>query len=49
MFKKLNIPILGIVQNMSVMKCTKCYHENHIFGNRVQKLAKQESIYLFYS
>lgn len=48
MFKKLNIPILGIVQNMSVMKCSKCYHENHIFGNRVQELAKKEGIYLFY-
>lgn len=47
MFKKLNIPILGIVQNMSFMKCSKCSHENHLFGefgDSVQELAKQESI-----
>lgn len=44
MFKKLNIPILGIVQNMSFMKCSKCSHENYLFGDSVQELAKQESI-----
>lgn len=42
MFKKLEIPILGIVQNMSTMKCTECFHENHIFGDSVQELANQE-------
>jgi len=45
MFKKLNIPIIGIIQNMSIMKCSKCSHENHIFGNSVQKLAEQEGNY----
>lgn len=44
MFKKLNIPILGIVQNMSTMKCSKCSHENHIFGDSVQELARQEGV-----
>lgn len=44
MFKKLNIPILGIVQNMSTMKCLKCSHENYIFGDSVQELATQEKI-----
>jgi len=44
MFKKLNIPILGIVQNMSTMKCLNCSHENYIFGDSVQELASQESI-----
>jgi len=44
MFKKLNVPILGIVQNMSIMKCSKCSHENRIFGDNVQKLAEQEGI-----
>lgn len=47
MFKKLNIPILGIVQNMSTMKCSKCTHENHIFGDSVHKLTEQEGILLF--
>ncbi|XP_040188224.1 iron-sulfur protein NUBPL isoform X1 [Rana temporaria] len=32
MFKKVNVPVLGIVQNMSVFRCPKCNHETHIFG-----------------
>lgn len=27
MFKKLNIPILGIIQNMSSVECPKCHNE----------------------
>jgi ATP-binding protein involved in chromosome partitioning len=32
MFEKVGIPILGIVENMSLHICTKCGHEEHIFG-----------------
>ena len=32
MFEKVNIPILGIVENMSLHICTKCGHEEHMFG-----------------
>ena len=32
MFEKVNIPILGIVENMSLHICSKCGHEEHIFG-----------------
>ncbi|XP_067847522.1 iron-sulfur protein NUBPL isoform X1 [Heptranchias perlo] len=32
MFRKVNVPVLGIVQNMSVFQCPKCKHETHIFG-----------------
>ncbi|XP_073465991.1 iron-sulfur cluster transfer protein NUBPL [Aquarana catesbeiana] len=32
MFKKVNVPVLGLVQNMSVFRCPKCNHETHIFG-----------------
>ena len=32
MFEKVNIPILGIVENMSTHICTNCGHEEHIFG-----------------
>jgi ATP-binding protein involved in chromosome partitioning len=32
MFEKVNIPILGIVENMSTHICSKCGHEEHIFG-----------------
>jgi len=34
MFQKVNIPILGIVENMAVHVCSKCGHEEHIFGEK---------------
>jgi ATP-binding protein involved in chromosome partitioning len=33
MYKKLNIPPLGIVENMSYFVCTNCQHEADIFGH----------------
>jgi ATP-binding protein involved in chromosome partitioning len=32
MFEKVGVPILGIVENMSTHVCSKCGHEEHIFG-----------------
>ena len=32
MFEKVGVPILGVVENMSVHVCSKCGHEEHIFG-----------------
>jgi ATP-binding protein involved in chromosome partitioning len=32
MFNKVNIPILGMVQNMSTFICTNCGHNHDIFG-----------------
>jgi ATP-binding protein involved in chromosome partitioning len=32
MFEKVGIPIVGIVENMSTHICSKCGHEEHIFG-----------------
>ncbi len=32
MFEKVEIPVLGIVENMSTHVCTACGHEEHIFG-----------------
>jgi len=32
MFEKVNVPILGIVENMSTHICSRCGHEEHIFG-----------------
>lgn len=32
MFEKVGIPILGVVENMSVHVCPKCGHQSHIFG-----------------
>jgi ATP-binding protein involved in chromosome partitioning len=33
MYQKLNIPTLGIVENMSYYACTNCHHEADIFGH----------------
>ena len=32
MFEKVNVPILGIVENMSIHICSRCGHAEHIFG-----------------
>jgi ATP-binding protein involved in chromosome partitioning len=32
MFEKVNVPVLGIVENMSTHICSNCGHEEHIFG-----------------
>jgi ATP-binding protein involved in chromosome partitioning len=32
MFSKVNIPILGIVENMSIHVCQTCGAEDHVFG-----------------
>ena len=33
MFEKVNIPILGVVENMSLHICSKCGHAENIFGS----------------
>lgn len=32
MFEKVSVPVLGIVENMSMHHCTQCGHEDPIFG-----------------
>jgi ATP-binding protein involved in chromosome partitioning len=33
MFRKLEVPVLGIVENMSAYECPECGHVEHIFGS----------------
>ena len=33
MFEKVDVPVLGIVENMSIHICSECGHEEHIFGS----------------
>ena len=33
MFEKVEVPVLGIVENMSTHICSNCGHEEHIFGS----------------
>ena len=32
MFEKVEVPVLGVIENMSTHVCSKCGHEEHIFG-----------------
>ena len=32
MFQKVHVPVLGVVENMSLHICSRCGHEEHIFG-----------------
>jgi ATP-binding protein involved in chromosome partitioning len=33
MFREVNVPVLGVVENMSVIVCRKCGHEHDLFGS----------------
>ncbi len=33
MFRKVEVPILGVVENMSIHVCSNCGHSEHIFGD----------------
>lgn len=42
MFEKVNVPILGIVENMSYHLCTNCGHRDEIFDNGGGRRAAEE-------
>ncbi|MCP5468053.1 MAG: iron-sulfur cluster carrier protein ApbC [Deltaproteobacteria bacterium] len=45
MFQKVQIPILGMVENMSYFSCPKCHEISHIFGQGGgEKKAKNQNI-----
>ena len=45
MAKMMDIPILGIVENMSYVKCPDCGKELHIFGeSKLDEVAKEYGI-----
>ncbi len=33
MFNKVDVPVLGVIENMSTFVCPNCGHEEHIFGH----------------
>jgi len=42
MFRKVNVPVLGIVENMSVFICPHCGEESHVFSQGgAEKLAEE--------
>jgi ATP-binding protein involved in chromosome partitioning len=47
MFRKVDIPILGIVENMAVHICSNCGHREHIFGaDGGQRIASEYGVTL---
>jgi len=41
----MNIPVLGIVENMSYFKCNECGKEHHIFGeSHVEEIAGRNGV-----
>jgi len=45
MFEKVEVPVLGIVENMSLHICTKCGHEEPIFGQGGgQRMSEQHDV-----
>ena len=45
MAQMMNVPVLGIVENMSYYKCDECGKEHHIFGeSHVQEIAEKHAI-----
>jgi len=45
MFDKVEVPVLGIVENMSIHICSNCGHEEHIFGEGGgQRMAEEEEV-----
>jgi ATP-binding protein involved in chromosome partitioning len=42
MFRRVAVPVIGVVENMSTFICPNCSHESHIFGHGgARKLAKE--------
>src|SRR3569833_1704811 len=45
MFEKVEVPVLGIVENMSIHICSQCGHAEHIFGEGGgERMAKQYGV-----
>ena len=50
MFRKVNIPVLGVVENMAIHICSNCGHSEHLFGEGGgEKLAGQYGVDLLAS
>ncbi|MFK5599104.1 P-loop NTPase [Methylobacterium sp. HMF5984] len=41
MFKKVAVPILGVIENMATFICPNCNHESHIFGHGGARIEAQ--------
>ena len=45
MFNKVEVPVLGVVENMSIHICSQCGHAEHIFGEGGgERMAEQQDV-----
>jgi ATP-binding protein involved in chromosome partitioning len=44
MYKTLNVPIIGIIENMSYVICEKCGTQNVLFNNAIDDFSKEMNI-----
>jgi ATP-binding protein involved in chromosome partitioning len=45
MFEKVEVPVLGVVENMSIHICSQCGHAEHIFGEGGgERMAKEHDV-----
>ncbi|WP_096084667.1 iron-sulfur cluster carrier protein ApbC [Agaribacterium haliotis] len=45
MFRKVDVPVLGVIENMAVHRCSNCGHEEHIFGEGgAERLAQEYGV-----
>jgi ATP-binding protein involved in chromosome partitioning len=45
MFEKVNVPVLGVIENMAIHVCSQCGHAEHIFGEGGgQRMAEQYKV-----
>lgn len=43
MFDKLKVPVVGMIHNMSSIRCTQCSQQTTIFGDRALQFSKDNS------
>lgn len=46
MFQRLNVPVVGLVQNMSTVVCPNCQHSLNLYGHGTESLASELGIEL---
>ena len=42
MFREVDVPVLGLVENMSVFSCPECGHQTHVFSTGGGKRTAEE-------
>jgi len=45
MFRKVDVPVLGVIENMAVYVCSECGHREHVFGaHGGERIAKEYGV-----